>query len=71
LALVSVVKLNNVPFHSKQNTFVPYLIFRVTRLGEISPFGQFFMAFGKFLSRKKLPNDLGKILASHEKIAQN
>jgi len=28
---------------------------RVTRLGEISPFGQFFMALGKFFSRKNSP----------------
>jgi len=28
---------------------------RVSRLGEISPFGQFFMALGKFFSRKNCP----------------
>jgi len=28
---------------------------RVTRLGEISPFGQFFMALGEFFSRKNSP----------------
>jgi hypothetical protein len=28
------------------------IITRVTRLGEISPFGRFFMALGKFFSRK-------------------
>ncbi len=32
---------------------------RVTRLGEISPFGRF---YAEIFSRKKLPNDLGKIL---------
>jgi hypothetical protein len=35
----------------------------VTRLGKISPFGQFFMPLGGFFSRKNRPNDLGKILA--------
>jgi hypothetical protein len=34
------------------------LFIRVTRLGKILPFGQFFMALGKFFSRKCL----GKIL---------
>jgi hypothetical protein len=29
--------------------------FRVTRLGEISPFGQFYMALGKIFSRKNHP----------------
>ncbi len=34
---------------------------RVTRLGEISPFGQFFMALGKILAMKKSPKiDLNK-----------
>jgi hypothetical protein len=28
---------------------------RVTRLGEISPFGECFMALGEFLSRKNCP----------------
>ncbi len=28
---------------------------RVTRLGEILPFGQFFMALGKIFSRKNCP----------------
>jgi hypothetical protein len=32
-------------------------------LGEILPFGRFFMALGEIFSRKKSPNDLGKILA--------
>ncbi len=39
------------------------LLIRVTRLGEISPFGQFFKELGEFFSRKKSPNDLGEILA--------
>jgi hypothetical protein len=34
----------------------------VTRLGKILPIGQKFLALGDFYSRKKLPNDLGKIL---------
>jgi hypothetical protein len=33
--------------------FWPFL--RVTRLGEILPFGQFFMALGEFFSRKNCP----------------
>jgi hypothetical protein len=34
----------------------------VTRLGKILPIGQKFLALGDFYSRKKLHNDLGKIL---------
>jgi hypothetical protein len=52
-----------------ENDDIRSVMNRVTRLGKISPFGQFFMALGKFLSRKNCP--MGKILASHEKIAQN
>jgi hypothetical protein len=42
---------------------------RVTRLGEISPFGRFFMVLGKFFSRKNCPMIWAKVC--HEKIAQN
>jgi hypothetical protein len=31
----------------------------VTRLGKISPFGQYFLALGAFFSEKYRPNDLG------------
>jgi hypothetical protein len=38
-------------------------------LGEILPFGQFFMALGEFFSRK-MAQSFGQNF-SHEKIAQN
>jgi hypothetical protein len=41
----------------------------VTRLGEISPFGRYFLALGAFFSEKYRPNDLGAIF--FKKIAQN
>jgi hypothetical protein len=39
------------------------VINRVTRLGKISPFGQFFYGVWQIFFKKKSPNDLGKILA--------
>jgi hypothetical protein len=41
----------------------------VTRLGEISPFGRYFLALGAFFSEKYHPNDLGAIFFKN--IAQN
>jgi hypothetical protein len=32
------------------------------QIGKNLPFGQKFLALGNFFSRKKLPNDLGKVL---------
>jgi hypothetical protein len=39
----------------------------VTRLGEILPFGQFFMVLGEFLSRKNRPMIWAKIFPAMKK----
>jgi hypothetical protein len=40
-----------------------------TRLGEISPFGRYFLALGTFFSENHRPNDLSAIFFKN--IAQN
>jgi hypothetical protein len=43
--------------------------FQCDQMGEISPFGRYFLALGAFFSEKYRPNDLGAIF--FKKIAQN
>jgi hypothetical protein len=50
-------------------SFLIILAGSVTRLGEISPFGRYFLALGAFFSEKYRPNDLGAIFFKN--IAQN
>ncbi len=56
----------HVPYHNYHYQYIGIIdnraedtvegdIIRVTRLGEISPFGWFFMALGEFFSRKNRP----------------
>jgi hypothetical protein len=74
------VSISDYYIKMKTKTKIEWQIRRVTRLGKISPFGQFFMAkfflekiaqwFGQNFSHEKISKWFGQNF-SHEKIAQN